>query len=71
MLHRTVKYGVEEVQPRRWRWIIYAGNRVVSGPDKYRSRELAVEACLLEINDGIERTRRRARKPISREEKKG
>ena len=63
MLHRTVKYDVQEVQPRRWRWIIYPGNRVVSGPDKFRSRELAVEACLREINDGIERTRRQARNP--------
>ncbi|KAA0072537.1 hypothetical protein [Tardiphaga sp. P9-11] len=58
MLHRTIKYDVQEVQPGRWRWNIYPGNRTVQGPVKFPSRELAVEACHGEINDGIERTRR-------------
>ena len=57
MLHRTVEYDVKEVQPGLWRWNIYPGNRTVQGPVKFRSRELAVEACRGEINDGIERTR--------------
>jgi hypothetical protein len=60
MLHRTVHYDVQEVQPGRWRWDIYPGNRKVQGPAKFRTRELAVEACHYEINDGIERTRRGA-----------
>jgi hypothetical protein len=60
MLHRTVQYDVQEVQPGLWRWNIYPGNRSVHGPVKFRSRELAVEACHGEINDGIERTRRQA-----------
>jgi hypothetical protein len=60
MLHRAVQYDVQEVQPGLWRWNIYPGNRSVQGPVKFRSRELAVEACHGEINDGIERTRRQA-----------
>lgn len=63
MLHRTVKYDVQEVEPSRWRWIIHPGDRVVRGLDNYRSRELAVESCLREINDGIERTVRKLRNP--------
>lgn len=64
MLHRTIEYDVAEVQPGRWRWTIYPGNHKVLGPAKYRSRELAAEACHHEINDGIERTRRRATKKM-------
>lgn len=60
MIHRTVEYNVQEVQPGLWRWNIYPGNRMVQGPVKFRSRELAVEDCHGEINDGIERTRRQA-----------
>ncbi len=45
MLHRTVQYDVQEVEPGVWRWNIYAGNRSVQGPAGFRSRELAVEAC--------------------------
>jgi hypothetical protein len=58
VIHRTVEYDVQEVQPGLWRWNIYPGNRAIQGPVKFRSRELAVEACHGEINDGIERTRR-------------
>jgi hypothetical protein len=61
VLHRTVQYEVQEVQPGRWRWNIYPGDGKVQGPVKFRTRELAVEACMIEINDGIERTRRAAR----------
>ena len=57
MKHRTVDYDVQEVEPRLWRWNIYSGNRKVQGPSEFRTRELAVEACLAEINNGIERTR--------------
>jgi hypothetical protein len=60
MLHRTIRYAVQEVEPGLWRWNVYPGNRTVQGPVKFRSRELAVEACHGEINDGIERTRRQA-----------
>jgi hypothetical protein len=60
VLHRTFQYDVQEIQPGLWCWNIYLGNRAVQGPVKFRSRELAVEACHGEINDGIERTRRQA-----------
>jgi uncharacterized protein YigE (DUF2233 family) len=29
--HRTVEYDVQEVQPGRWRWDIYPGNRAGQG----------------------------------------
>lgn len=61
MLHRTVSYDVREVEPGLWRWGILAGNGLVKGPRKHRSRELAVEACLAEINNGIERGGRHSR----------
>jgi hypothetical protein len=59
--HRTVDYDVEEVEPGRWRWIIYSPGRTIQGPPKFRTREQAVAACMEEINNGIERTRRRFR----------
>jgi hypothetical protein len=58
--HRTVDYDVQEVEPGLWRWNILPGNRMVQGPPHFRTRERAVAACHAEINDGIERTRRRA-----------
>jgi hypothetical protein len=58
--HRTVDFDVKEVQPGRWRWIIYPRmGRAVDGPAKFATRERAVEACIEEINKGIERGRRR------------
>jgi hypothetical protein len=57
--HRTVDYNVQEVEPGLWRWNIFASDLVVQGPP-FRTRERAVAACQSEINDGIERTRRRA-----------
>jgi hypothetical protein len=61
MKHRTIDYAVAEVEPGRWGWTIHAVRDVVGG-GRYRSRELAVEACINEINNGIERTRMRASK---------
>jgi hypothetical protein len=60
VIHRTVEYDVQEVQPGLWRWNIYPGNRKVQGPVKFRSRGQAVAACHGEINNGIERTRRQS-----------
>ena len=56
MKHRTIDYAVTEVEPGRWGWTIDAGVSVVGEP-RHRTRELAVEACINEINNGIERTR--------------
>jgi hypothetical protein len=59
--HRTVDFGVQEVEPGRWRWLVApAIGAVVQGPVKYRTREQAVAAGMEEINNGIERTRRRS-----------
>ena len=64
MKHRNVEYGFEEDVPGRWRWIIYpkieAGPKVV-GDAIHRSREAAVSACIEEINNGLERSRRAPR----------
>ena len=60
MKHRTVDYDVQEVQPGLWRWNIYPEGRTVQGPPHFRTREKAVAACMEEINNGIERTRRAA-----------
>jgi hypothetical protein len=66
VLHRTIEYNVQEIEPGLWRWTIYPGNRTVQGPVKFRTRELAVESCQGEINNGIERTRRQYRWPPHR-----
>lgn len=59
-------YDVQEVEPGRWRWNIHPDNRTVQGPRNFRSRELAIEACHSEINDGVERTRRQGRRQARR-----
>jgi hypothetical protein len=61
VLHRSVAYDVQEVEPGLWRWNIFPDNRAVQGPPRFRTRERAVEACIEEINNGIERTRRTAK----------
>jgi len=61
MKHRTIDYAVTEVEPGRWGWTIHAATYVF-GVAQHRTRELAVEACINEINNGIERTRMRASK---------
>jgi hypothetical protein len=63
MKHRTVDFEVQEVQPGRWRWIIRpALGRIVEGPPKFKTPEQAVAAGIEEINNGIERSRRPARR---------
>jgi hypothetical protein len=61
--HRTIDYDVQEVQPGLWRWNIYPIGQKVQGPPKFPTREQAVAACIEEINNGIERTNRRAKRP--------
>jgi hypothetical protein len=60
--HRNIKYGVEEDVPGLWRYIIYpkigTGERVY-GDAKYLTREDAVQAAIYEINNGLERSRRK------------
>jgi hypothetical protein len=60
-----VNYGVEEDQPGIWRWIIYPkiefGSKVV-GEAKYLTRERAVACAIEEINNGFERSRKRAQR---------
>ena len=63
MEYRSVNYEVREIEPLRWAWIILPaiGRPVISG-DLFLTREKAVEDCIAEINNGIERTRTRAPK---------
>jgi len=55
---KKIDYDVQEVEPGLWRWNIYPQGRTVQGPPHFRTREKAVAACIEEINNGIERTRR-------------
>jgi len=60
MEHRSVKYEVREIEPLRWAWIILpASGRPVISDDLFPTRERAIEQCIAEINNGIERTRTR------------
>jgi hypothetical protein len=60
--YRNIEYSVEEDVPGRWRYIIYpkigTGARVY-GEAKHRTREAAVEAAIYEIDNGLERSRRK------------
>lgn len=62
MKHRGVDFDVAEDRPGLWRWKIdpktEAGTKMI-GEAKYRSREAAVAAAIEEINNGLERGRRR------------
>jgi len=58
MEHRTVKYDVRQIEPGKWIWILLRDDPVIS-PDMFPTQEGAVEACINEINNGIERTRPR------------
>lgn len=59
MIHRTVEYDVRELEPGLWLWVIEpAGRQFISGM-RWHSRDKAVEACINEIDDGLERTRSR------------
>jgi hypothetical protein len=65
MKHRNVDFDVEEVEPRRWRWKIFSkteGGPKAAGQPKYRTRELAVEASIEEINNAFERAMRAPRR---------
>jgi hypothetical protein len=59
MKHRGIEYGVEEVEPGRWRWIIYptigTSRPKVIGERLLHSYDAAVEAGIEEINDGLDR----------------
>jgi hypothetical protein len=64
MKHRGVDFDVEEVDPGRWRWKIFPkteGAPQAVGQPKYRTRELAVEASIEEINNAFERAKRAPR----------
>jgi hypothetical protein len=60
MEHRAVKYDVRQIEPSRWIWIIFTAdaNPIISQA-QFPRRESAVESCINEINNGIERTRTR------------
>ena len=56
MKHRGVDFDVEEDPPSFWHWKIYpeAGPMVI-GDMKFQTRGAAVDACIVEINLGLER----------------
>lgn len=58
--YREVDYLVEEIQPKKWRWKILPSLEAqpVATDASFRSREAAVQACINEIENGLERSRR-------------
>jgi hypothetical protein len=63
MEHRSIRYEVREIEPNQWVWIILpADASSFRSSGFYRTRELAIEACIGEINNGLERSRRPYRK---------
>jgi hypothetical protein len=54
--HRGIEYGVEEVRPGAWRWIIYqmteVGSRIMSDPE-YPNQGTANIACVNKINSEL------------------
>jgi hypothetical protein len=59
--HRGVDFDIEEYPPSWWHWKIYpkieAGPKVV-GDMKFQTREAAITACIIEINNGLDRNQR-------------
>jgi hypothetical protein len=64
--HRNVDYTVYEIEPGRWRWVIYsdgeAGSKVTTSHRTFRKREAAVAACIGEIENALERRRQAPRR---------
>ena len=60
MQHRSVEYEISEDEPGRWQWKIFLNGLTtasVTSDPSFRSFDAAAEACIEEINDGIERSR--------------
>jgi hypothetical protein len=59
MKHRGVDFDVEEDPPSFWHWKIYpeAGPMVI-GDMKFQTRGAAVDACIVEINLGLDKGER-------------
>jgi hypothetical protein len=59
MKYRSINFDVEEAGPHKWRWKIYPkiedAPKIVGG-ELFDSRNSAIEACLAEIDTGIEKT---------------
>ena len=57
MKHRSIDFDVEEIGPSKWRWKIYpkieVGPKVI-GETLLASRDAAIAACIVEINDGLD-----------------
>jgi hypothetical protein len=51
--HRGVDFDVEEEPPSWWCWKIYKIETVCSM--KFQTREAAIAACIVEINNGLDR----------------
>jgi hypothetical protein len=61
MKHRGVDFDVEESPPSWWRWIIYpkikAGRKVICTM-QFQTRDAAIDACIVEINSGLDKGQR-------------
>ena len=56
MKHRNIDFDLEQAAPHQWRWKIYPqideAPKIVGG-ELFDSRSSAIEACLAEIDTGL------------------
>jgi hypothetical protein len=52
-IHRGIEFDVREIEPGRWLWVIHGPMKAMIGESRYRSREIAIEACIEAINDRL------------------
>jgi hypothetical protein len=55
--HRNIDYDVEEIALAQWRWKLYPKEEIggkVTSEARFGSRDVAVAACILEINKRFE-----------------
>jgi hypothetical protein len=61
MKHRGVDFDVKEDPPSFWHWKIYPGTEgglPLIGNMKFQTRGAAVDACIIEINLGLDKGQR-------------
>jgi hypothetical protein len=59
MKHRGVDFNVEEGPPSFWHWkIVPEAGPMVIGDMKFQTRGNAVDACIVEINLGLDKGER-------------
>ena len=58
MKHRDIDFDIEEKPPSWWHWKIYSkmeASPSVVGTMKFQTRVAAIDACIVEIDSGLDR----------------